>query len=186
MESQLERIEAALGSMSLLGPRALAAYLGKPTPDFPNASEKEVAELIDLLLADDPNHPARLRFSGLIREWDNLKDPDWGAGTLRNTEERRKLIHEFLKTDSPLIVRIDSVIPFYRLEEPLIIAEAHKDWYDPKTGLHDYYWQTYKAYLKEKKQWRGRSLMGLDNDTRAILECLSNPESVEAYASRDW
>jgi hypothetical protein len=83
MESQLERIEAALGSMSLLGPRALTAYLGKPTPDFADASEQEIAQLIDLLLAEDPNHPARLRFSGLIREWDNLKDPDWGAETYR-------------------------------------------------------------------------------------------------------
>jgi hypothetical protein len=184
MEPQLERIEAALGSMSLLGPRALAAYLRKPTPDFPDASVREVAGLIDLLLADDPNHPARLRFSGLIREWDNLKDPDWSAGTSRNTEERRELIHQLLQTDSPLMVRIDSLIPFYRLEEPLVIAETHTDWYDPKTGLHDYYWQTYKAYLKEKKVWQDRSLMGLDNDTRAILECLSNPESVDAYASR--
>src|SRR5687768_9794131 len=128
MKPQLERIEAALGSMSLLGPRALAVYLRKPTPDFPDASAPEVAALIDLLLADDPNHPARLRFSGLIREWDNLKDPDWSAGSLRNTEERREQIHERLETDTPLRVRIDSLIPFYRLEEPLIIAEEHKDW----------------------------------------------------------
>src|SRR5438128_1587654 len=135
MDHQIERIEAALGSMSILGPRGLTAYLKQPAPDFPEASQTEVARLIDLLLENDPNHPARLRFSGLIREWDNLKEPNWSAGTSRNTAERRKRIHELLKLDNLLSRRVDVLIPFYPIEEPLIIAETHKEWYHPKTGL---------------------------------------------------
>jgi hypothetical protein len=183
MEPQIERIEAALGSMTLLGPRGLADYLRQPTPDFSTASQSEVSELIDLILSDDPNHPSTLRFSSLLREWDNSKDA-WVAGTPRNTAERRSRIHDLLKSDNLLRHRIDSLVPFFRLQEPLIIAEAHQDWYDPKLGVHDYYWRTYKRYLKEKKNWPDLSLMGLDNTTRAVVECLSNPESAEAYSSR--
>lgn len=184
MSAQLERIDAALGTMTLLGPRALVDYLQRPGPDFPEASLSEVDELIELLLSDDPNHPARLRFSGLIREWDNQNKPPWGPETPRNTAGRRERIYELLKADDSLRLRVDSLIPFFRVEEPLIIAEKHQDWYDPKRGLHDYYWQTYKNYLKREKHWRDFSLVGLENTTRAVLECLSNPESEEAYASR--
>lgn len=185
MTSQyLERIDAALGSMSLLGPRALIPYLKQPAPDFEQLADSELSSVLDLILTEDANHPARLRFAGLIREWDNLKNPSWAANTSRNTLGRRTRIYELLKLEALLKTRVDTLIPFFAIEEPLIIAEAHVDWYDPKPGIRDYYWQTYKRYLKEVRNWKERSLIGLDNDTRAVLECLSNPESVSAYASR--
>ena len=184
METEIERIEAALGSMTALGPRGLADYLRQPTPDFLPASDMQVSALIDQILSDDPNDPPRLRFSSLMREWDNAQEPAWGNSTARNTDERRNRIHELLKADVLLCSRIDSLIPFFRLEEPLIIRETHSDWYDPKPGLRDYYWQTYKRYLKTQKGWQDDSLIGLDNTTRAVLECLANPESREAYSSR--
>src|SRR5258706_552587 len=48
----------------------------------------------------------------------------------------------------------------------------------------NYYWRTYQKYLKVHRAWRDDSLLSLDNSTRAIVECMSNPESKEAYASR--
>jgi hypothetical protein len=184
VETEIQRIEAALGSMTALGPRGLVDYLRQPTPDFSPASDVQVAVLIDQILSDDPNDPSRLRFSSLMREWDNAQGPSWGNDTARNTDERRNRIHELLKGDQSLRNRIDSLIPFFRLEEPLIIREKHSEWYDPKPGLRDYYWQTYKRYLKDHKGWEDESLLGLDNTTRAVLECLANPESREAYSSR--
>lgn len=180
----LERIEAALGSMSLLGPRDLMAYLNKPAPDFQTLPDPEIFTVMDLLLSKDANHPARLRFAGLIREWDNQKESIWGGNTPRNTAERRTKIYELLKLDDALKVRVDSLIPFFSIDEPLIIAESHADWYDPKPGIRDYYWLTYRRYLQAVRGWKERSLIGLDNDTRAVLECLSNPEASEAYGSR--
>ena len=44
------------------GPRNLRAYLEQPGPDFEKADADEVEVLIDLILAPDPNQPARLRF----------------------------------------------------------------------------------------------------------------------------
>ena len=89
MTDYLDRIESALGAMGSLGPKNLTAYLEKPGPDFETASGSEIGVMLDSLLADDPNAVARLRFSSLLRSWDNAKDAKWANGSSRNTEERR-------------------------------------------------------------------------------------------------
>src|ERR1035437_2660325 len=184
MTTPLERIEVALGAMTTWGPRNLRGYLEQPGPDFEKSPAAEVESMIDLLLSADPNHPARLRFSDILRSWDNEKNAKWIDDTLRNTLERRKRIHTLLKSDQKLQERIDEILPYYSLEEPLIIAEEHRDWYDPKLGVRDYYWSTYTRYLREKSGWSDLSVLNLNNSTRAIVECLSDPESKQAYTSR--
>ena len=56
-----ERLEIALGAMGTGGPRNLRAYLEQPGPDFEKANADKVEMLIDLILAPDPNQPARSR-----------------------------------------------------------------------------------------------------------------------------
>jgi Z1 domain len=180
----LERMSAALGAMTSVGPRSLRAYLHQPGPDFERSSDADVDLAIDEILAADPNNPSRLKFSNLLRSWDNTKEANWTGSTARNTAQRRKLIHQLLKSDPELVVRIDELIPFYNLEEPLIIAERHQDWYSPQAGVRDYYWSTYIRYLRERRDWDDASLFNMDNSTRAIVECLANPEAKEVYASR--
>jgi hypothetical protein len=183
MESPSQYIAAALATMRATGPRNLRAYLAQPAPDFERASPAEVDAMISLMLSTDPNTPARLGFSELLRSWDNLKDAPWAAGIPRNTEQRRRRIHELLKSDPALAVRIDGLLPFFALDEPLIIAQKHVDWYAPVPG-RDYYWSTYVRYLKQKRRWHDDSLLSLGNTTRAIVECLADPEAPAAYASR--
>ena len=184
MNTPLERIEMTLGAMAPGGPRDIRAYLEQPGPDFQKATPVEIDALIDLLLSADPNHPARLRFSNLLRSWDNAKDAKWSADTPRNTAARRQRIHELLHSGQGLANRIDLLLPFYPLDEPLIVAEEHKDWYAPRSGVRDYYWSTYLRYLREQLRWEEDSLLNMDNATRAIVECLANPESPDSYASR--
>jgi hypothetical protein len=178
-----ERIEIALGAMTA-APRNLRAYLGRPGPDVEEASASEIEDAINLLLSADPNNSARLRFSNLLRSWDNAKDSRWTGDTARNSAARRKRIHELLKSDSDLERRIDVLLPFYHLEEPLVICEEHQDWYAPRVGIRDYYWRTYVRYLQERRKWDDASVLDIDNSTRAIVECLANPESKDSYASR--
>lgn len=165
-------------------PRALCDYLKKPGPDFDEVSATEIGKMLSLLLSADPNDPVRIRYSDLLHSWDNAKDGDWIAGTTRNTALRRARIHELLKSDETLVKRIDALLPFYPLEEPLIIAEDHHDWYVPAAGVRDYYWRTYVGYLRQRRGWSSVAVLNLDNSTRGILECLSNPESNTAYSSR--
>lgn len=183
MDKLLERIDTVCGAMAG-GPRPLRAYLEKPGPDFTEANPAEVDQAIDLLLADDPNTPSRLRFSAMLRTWDNLKGADWAAATPRNSAERRARIHELLSSDSRLAERIDALLPYYHLDDPLIIADRHEDWYEPQSGVRDYYWRTYARYLQERRGWDESAILSMDNHTRAIVECLANPEAPTAYASR--
>jgi hypothetical protein len=180
----VERVGAALGAMATVGPRDLRAYLEQPGPDFEKATAKTVEMALNEMLANDPNNPARLRFSDLLRSWDNAKNAKWSGDSTRNTLERRRRIYELLRCDPELERKIDALLPFYPLEEPLVIAEQHVDWYNPTVGIRDYYWQTYKNYLARRREWQDVSLLNLENSTRAIVECLANPEQRKAYASR--
>jgi hypothetical protein len=184
MEKLPERLEMALGAMAPVGPRNLRAYLEQPGPDFEKADPSKIDHIVDLLLSPNPNHPARLRFSNVLRSWDNVKEAKWTDNTGRNTADRRKRIHELLRSGPDLEKRIDALLPFYHLEEPLIIAAEHRDWYAPKPGVRDYYWSTYIRYLQQRRGWEEDSLLNLDNTTRAIVECLADPESTESYGSR--
>lgn len=184
MEQLLERIEMALGAMAPGGPRHLRAYLEQPGPDVTKAAPADIDRMIDLLLSEDPNNPARLRFSHLLRSWDNAKEVKWARDAARNTAVRRERIHDLLRSGPDLESRIDLLLPFYHLEEPLIIAEAHRDWYEPKPGMRDYYWRTYRRYLQAQRGWEEDSLLNLDNNTQSIVECLADPESPDSYASR--
>jgi hypothetical protein len=185
MQKTLDRIEMALGAMAPGGPRNLRSYLEQPGPDIDKATPREIDDIINLLLlSTDANNPARLRFSNLLRSWDNSKDGPWTGDTARNTAARRKRIHVLLHSGPDLESRIDVLLPFYHLQEPLIIAEEHRDWYAPRPGVRDYYWTTYVRCLRERRGWDEDSLLNMDNSTRAIMECLANPESAESYASR--
>lgn len=183
MKDHLDRIQAVLGAM-IDKPRGLRAHLKNPGGDFDPAADQDIDRMLAAILSHDPNAAARIRFANLLHAWDNDKDGDWTAQTQRNTSARRERIHTLLKSDNALIERIDSLLPYYPLEEPHIIAEHHADWYAPSVGVRDYYWQTYAKYLRERRGWRPESLINLDNSTRSILERLSNPESKKAYSSR--
>ena len=184
MSSSLERIQTALGAMGQSGPRSLIPYLEKPGPDFDTASGEELRGTLDMLLSIEPNGPARLLFSNLLRSWDNTKDAAWIAGTTRNTAQRRRRIHELLKSSPDLQKRIDNLLPYYHLDEPLIIAEGHLDWYRTQAGVRDYYWSEYVRYLGEHRDGESCSTESPSNHTRAIVECVADPESKVAYAAR--
>src|SRR4051812_36269401 len=97
-----ERIEMALSAMGPGGPRSLRDYFEQPGPDFEKATKPEIDKMLDLLLSPDPNNSARLRFSNLLRSWDNMKDAKWSNSTARNTVDRRQRIHEQLKSGQEL------------------------------------------------------------------------------------
>lgn len=179
-----DHIDVALGALQSGGPRDLRAYLAKPGPDLEEASAEAVEQMIEILLAVDPNTPVRLRFSHLLRSWDNSQAATWAEGTKRNTAERRHVIHKRLKSGATLEARINALIPHFTLDEPLIISEEHEEWYDPKPGVRDYYWATYCRYLQQQRGWEASSLLSLDNHTHAAVACLANPAARSAYATR--
>src|SRR5688500_14359622 len=94
-----ERIEIALSAIASR-PRDIRAYLRQPGPDFEPASTDEIDAMLVLLVSEDVNHPARLRFSNILRSWDNADGGEWTGDTRRNSAERRQRIHSLMKSGS--------------------------------------------------------------------------------------
>ena len=58
-------------------------------------------------------------------------------------------------------------------------------WYPPQ-GLASraFYWDQYKKHLIEAKHWHPDSVAGLDEDTRKVVERISDPTRVDAFSAR--
>src|ERR1019366_9717666 len=113
MSELIDRIETALANLRAAGPKDLRLYLARSRPELPDATPKMVDKMIDLMLAPDPNDAVVLLFENQVRDWDNSDEKSrWAAGTRRNSEGRRALIHTLLNSGAALASRIDRQIPF--------------------------------------------------------------------------
>lgn len=179
-----KRIEHALSSLKIR-PGSLQWYLNNAGPDFEPVSQSEIDEMIGIILSDNANDKFRLQFSNILRTWDNVEANDsWTENTKRNTDARRKLIYKKLNIDVQKQNKIDTLIPHFLIEEPVVIAEKLEKWYHPEEGVDDYHWNAYKNYLRDKKNWGEESITNLDNATSVIIGNLSNPKAEKAYSSR--
>jgi hypothetical protein len=184
MDLSRNRLEIAIGVLALVGPRNLHRVLASPIADAPVLPDTEVRKLVDTLPHRDPNSAELVRFVSLLRSWDNAVEPAWDTNSDRNSGARRSKIYQLLEAGPAFDEAIDRLFPYFRLDEPVVIAKEHVEWYEPKEGFRDYYWQSYKKYLKEKKAWNEESVLVLDNASRAVVERLSNPEAAESFAAR--
>jgi hypothetical protein len=188
-EEQLRKlIISVLGSMNE-EPKPIDRKLGREWEDEYPDEPVDLPRCHDLLLSPDPNHPVRLRFGNLLRKWDNSLDGDWIGETNRNTAARRLRIHELLQLDEAFRARVDEVIPYCRIGEPVVISDLQLDWYHPEQLEEDsprnFYWNAYSRYLRERKGWSEESVLAMDNSTREIISRLGNPEDTrQAFRSR--
>jgi len=188
-EQARSRIDTMLGIM-IPKPRDLTKALlsDQCDDDCGPATQDNLPFLLDLILSREPNEPARLRFGDLLRKWDNARDVDWVGKTLRNTEQRRKLIYELLKVDEPLSDRISETLPHCKVGEPLVVSDEHRAWYRPEEVREEsnksFYWRAYSGYLR-RKGWPTDSIVALDNSTREIISRLADPEDAQhAFRAR--
>jgi hypothetical protein len=183
------RVETMLGTM-ILKPRSLARALLSEVcdDDCGPAAEADLPSLFDLMLSDDPNESARLRFGDLLRKWDNARDADWVGQTSRNTRERRDLIYDLLQAGPALRQRISETLPHCSVGEPLIVSDEHRAWYKPEKITEEspkgFYWRAYSGYL-HNKGWPADSIVALDNSTREIVSRLADPgDAQHAFRAR--
>ncbi len=174
----------ALPSMKNVGPKPLAAQLSKFMDWESSNRDGEIKTICELMISGPPNEAPRLRFSGLLREWDNLPSGIWN--TDRNTAERRQLIYKLLELDPAQQESCDeNITPYLNLGSgTLIQAENHKEWYKPSDLLRTYYWDAYCNYLEQQKNWPKTSTLSLDTSTADVIGSLSDPQQKEAYQSK--
>jgi hypothetical protein len=187
-EEQLRQLIITVLNALNGGPAPLDQFLQIPWPGMQPVTQQDLRRCHDLLLSADPNEPVRLRFGDLLRQWDNALNGAWNADTRRNTTPRRQLIYQLLAVDADMIARIEALLPFCRIEEPVVVHDETADWYNPEqygpNSPRTFYWRAYSRYLRDKG-WTPESILGLDNSTREIVSRLGNPEDMQStFAAR--
>ena len=79
---------------------------------------------------------------------------------------------------------IEAYFPPVR-ETSTMISADFEPWYPP-AGLESraFYWDQYKRHLLDGKGWQPDAVAGLDEDTRKIIERISDPTRTAAFPSR--
>ena len=90
MEQYLERIEMALGAMTRGGTPKPSRLSRTARSGFRKGIAGRGRRDDRIVLSADPNQPARLLFSNLLRTWDNVKEASWTRGADRNTRRAAK------------------------------------------------------------------------------------------------
>jgi hypothetical protein len=119
-----------------------------------------------------------------IRKWDSQEHPKWSLSTQQHSEERRLDIYKLLGFDSGIAALTHKLIPiFTEADQPIVIAEAHVDWYDNRALKGNFYWDAYVNFLR-RKEWNDDAVAKLDESTTEVVSRLSDPAQQAIYQTK--
>jgi Z1 domain len=144
--------------------------------------------LLQHLRAVDANDPLLRRLGLALFDWDDRPDEEpWAAGTQQNSLERRARSYDLLGLDVEVAKCVDKHFPPVRETSTIIRADDDDfvAWYPPE-GLesHAFYWEQYKKHLLEGKAWQPDAVASLDEDTRKVVERISDPTRIAPFSAR--
>lgn len=168
------------------GPKPLAKRAAFIAEDMDPEPDVSADRLLEHLLTADPDD-LLLRKLGLgLFEWDERAATEtWTAGTEPHTFERRAREHELLGLHKEAAECVDRQFPPVRETSTIISTDDFEAWYPPE-GLESraFYWDQYKKHLLEGKGWHPDAVTSLDEDTRRVVERISDPTRTAAFSAR--
>jgi Z1 domain len=175
----------ALKSMRDGSPKPLVKRARLMAEDMDGPGDVSAARLTEYLRAADANDLLLRQLGLAMFDWDNRATAEtWTAGTQPSSPERRTRTHELLGLDAVTAQSVDRHFPPVR-ESSIIISEDFKVWYPPpELASRSFYWDHYKKHLVEAKRWHPDSVAGLDEDTRKVVERISDPTRIDAFSAR--
>ncbi|HXL95441.1 MAG TPA: Z1 domain-containing protein [Streptosporangiaceae bacterium] len=184
-EGLVEAYLSALRSMADGNPKPLvkrASLIAEDLDPEPDVSADRLIEHLRLAEASD----SLLRALAMaLFGWDSrsVAEP-WTAGTEPNTYKRRTRAYEQLGLDAEAAGRIEAHFPPV-CETSTMISANFEAWYPP-AGLESraFYWDQYERHLLDGKGWPPDAVAGLDEDTRKIIERISDPTRTAAFPAR--
>lgn len=173
---------AALEAMQHTGPlplHELAAMLGK------DSSLVDGVALISHLKSAGPDDALCQRFTHALATWDHDNTaPEWAAGTIRNTAERRAVLTTALGLDGATAALFAEKFPYAAADAPIIIADEWEEWRTPqRRAEREFYWAHYRDHLL--REWANpRAVSDLDFATEEVVRRLSDPARKMAYQAK--
>ena len=184
-EALVEAYLDALKSMRDGSPKPLVKRALLMAEDLDGPVDVSAARLVEHLCAADANDLLLRQLGLALFNWDDRAVTEtWTAGTQPNSPERRARAYELLGLDAAAAECVDRHFPPVR-DTSIIISTDFQAWYPPP-GLASraFYWDQYKKHLVEAKRWDPDSVAGLDEDTRKVVERISDPTRVDAFSAR--
>lgn len=152
-------------------------------------AEVTEADIVDLVVSDDPNEPARLTFHIQLARWEDADLDAWtatddGVPTLPGTEARRSRIMQRLGVGPESIARIADAFP--RRESGTIVIHDPQNW-DPwftsdRMQGRGFYWDAYRRVLEAKLD--PHAVDGIDVATSAVVRRLADPTRPAPYQAK--
>lgn len=147
------------------------------------------ADIVDLVVSDDPNEQARLTFHIQLARWEDTDLDTWtttddGTPTMPGTDARRGRIMERLGLGADSAARIADAFP--RHESGTIVIHDPQDW-DPwftseRMQGRGFYWDSYRRVLEEKLD--AHAVDGIDVATSAVVRRLADPTRPAPYQAK--
>jgi hypothetical protein len=184
-EALVEAYLDALRSMSDGRPKPLVKRASLIAEDMDRPVDVSAGMLAEYLHAADANDLLLRQLGLALFNWDDLAATEvWTEGTQPKSPERRARTYELLGLDADAAESVDKHFPPVR-ETSTIISKDFQAWYPPP-GLTSraFYWDQYKKHLVEAKRWHPDSVAGLEEDTRKVVERISDPTRVAAFSAR--
>lgn len=184
-EGLVEAYLDALKSMKDGSPKPLLKRASQIAEDLEPTPDVSAEQLLEHLHMADANDPL-LRHLGLaLFDWDDRDAAvTWAANTQPGSLERRALTYKLLVLDPDVAKCVDKHFPPVR-ETSTIISSDFEVWYPPDgLATRAFYWDQYKKYLLEGKNWHPDAVAGLDEDSKKVVERISDPTRVEAFSAR--
>lgn len=146
-------------------------------------------DIVDLVVSDDPNEPARLTFHIQLARWEDADLDTWtatedGLPTVPGTDARRARIMELLGLGAESAARIADAFP--RHEAGTIVIHDPQDW-DPwftseRLQGRGFYWDAYRRVLEENLD--AHAVDGIDVATSAVVRRLADPTRAAPYQAK--
>lgn len=176
----------ALKSMRDGSPKPLVRRARLIAEDLDGNVDVSAARLAEHLQAADPNDLLLRQLGLALFGWDDrVTGEDWTLDTQPNSLERRARAHELLGLDALTADSVNRHFPPIRETSTIISKEDFRAWYPPQDlASRAFYWDQYKKYLVEAKRWHPDSVAGLDEDSRKIVERISDPTRVDIFSAR--
>jgi hypothetical protein len=159
-------------------PRPLSRVIQAAKVMTGSDQEISTAQLLSWLESAGPNDPQRVTIATAIACWDAMKDASWIDGTPPNTQSRRALIlscMDLSEEEGDIVNRTFPQSP--SIEPPITITqpEGWARWYVPQRRTPSFYWDSYRCYLVDRKQWEPKNIAALDVASTEVVERLCDP-----------
>lgn len=170
-------VQDALGGMAS-GPKPLQRALDYHSDGLENILELFLHHISNAAASDSIAE----KVSRHLSAWDYEASAAWSKSSEKNTVERRGEICNLLKlSESQSKIINERFPPHLNLDAPIVIARTHEPWYDEERQQRSFYLDAYLKYLREKNKWSEEQVFKLKDNTRLVMERLSDPERNTIY-----